>query len=150
VDPSLLSYFKQRIDNERKSNDRYNRPSMAWPTNHTARSTDLCVCLKDSPIQNYIERRQWLGNRELREADKNQERQCAFLSMEYLNKVNNVATVSLCMKNWVRIPTDTFLVSRIRTGMMRPRMGKHTLICSTVRRQSPHLRVPNKCGQGTL
>jgi hypothetical protein len=83
---------------------------MTWPTNHTARSTDLCACLKDSPIQNYIERRQWLGNRDLREEDRNKGRQCAFLNIEYLNKVNNGATVFLCIKNWVRIPTDAILV----------------------------------------
>jgi hypothetical protein len=102
-------------------NDRYNRPSMTWPTNHSARRSDLFECLTDSPIlvQNYVQRRQWLGNRELRYADKNTDRQCASLSTEYLNKGNNGATVSLDMKNWVRIPTDAFLESRIRTGIKR-------------------------------
>jgi hypothetical protein len=42
------------------------------------------------------------------------------------------------MKNWVRIPTDAFLESRIRTGIKRWCMGKRTLICSTVRHA--HLR----------
>jgi hypothetical protein len=52
--------------------------------------------------------------------------------MDYLNKVNNGATVSLDMKNWVMISTAAFFVTRIRTGMMRSREGKRTLICCTV------------------